>query len=79
MDQINEQLLKAIEMMIDQKLSELHYDKTLDGKIVSKTDKGYLVGVGGREIVAKCSRSYSNGDVVRVHVPQNNWNKAYID
>ena len=79
MDQINEQLLKAIEVMIDQKLSELHYDKTHDGKIVSKTEKGYLVGVSGREITAKCSRSLNNGDVVRVHVPQNNWNKAYID
>ena len=79
MEQINEQLLKAIEVMIDQKLSELHYDKTLDGKIVSKTEKGYLVGVGGREIAAKCSRSLNNGDVVRVHIPQNNWNNAYID
>lgn len=79
MDQMNEQLLKAIEVMIDQKLSELHYDRTVDGKIISKTDKGYLVGVGGREITAKCSRSLNNGDVVRVHVPQNNWNKAYID
>lgn len=79
MDQINEQLLKAIEVMIDQKLSELHYDKTLDGKIVYKTEKGYLVGVGGREIAAKCIRSLNNGDVVRVHIPQNDWNKAYID
>lgn len=79
MDQINEQLLKAIEVMIDQKLSELHYDRTVDGKIISKTDKGYLVGISGRKIAAKGSRSLNNGDVVRVHIPQNNWNKAYID
>ena len=78
-DSLNEYYLTAINTIIEQKLATLRFDRTFDGRIVSKVPNGYIVGIEGRERQVNATGNYSNGTTVRVHVPQNNWNKAYID
>ena len=79
MDNKVDKLLKGIDTIIEQKLATLRFDRTFDGRIVSKVPNGYIVGIEGRERQVNATGNYSNGTTVRVHVPQNNWNKAYID
>lgn len=81
MNSITDELYKAVEVLIDKKLAKLAFDRTVIGKIVEKTDNGYLVAFDGVKIQAKLykDREYYKGDTVLVHLPQNNINQAYIE
>lgn len=79
MDNIQEYILQSIDILLDKKIDNLHFDKTYDGMILESSDNGYYVGVAGKKINAETSSTYSAGDLVKVHIPLNNWNNAYID
>lgn len=78
---IADKILKAIEIIIDKKLGQLGFDRTVDGKIIEKTEKGYLVAIEGGKIEVKLNGGefYAKGDTVKVRIPQNNINQAYIE
>lgn len=78
--EITDKILKAIEIMIDNKLSQLRFDRTVDTRIIDKTEKGYTVMIDGVRITVKSygDSVYKKGDEVKVLLPQNNINQAYI-
>lgn len=80
MKSITDELYKAVELLIDKKLSELRFDRTVTGRIVKETDGGYIVAFEGIKVNAKLygNGEYHKGDSVLVHLPQNNINQAYI-
>lgn len=78
--EITDKILKAIEIMIDNKLSQLRFDRTVDARIIDKIEKGYTVMIDGVRITVKPygDSVYKKGDEVKVLLPQNNINQAYI-
>lgn len=78
--EITDKILKAIEIMIDNKLSQLRFDRTVDTRIIDKIEKGYTVMIDGIRITVKSygDSVYKKGDEVKVLLPQNNINQAYI-
>lgn len=78
--EITDKILKAIEIMIDNKLSQLRFDRTVDTRIIDKIEKGYTVMIDGVRITVKSYGDfvYKKGDEVKVLLPQNNINQAYI-
>lgn len=78
--EITDKILKAIEIMIDNKLSQLRFDRTVDTRIIDKIEKGYTVMIDGVRITVKSygDSVYKKGDEVKVLLPQNNINQAYI-
>ena len=80
MADIADKILKAIEIIIDKKLGQLGFDRTVDGKIIEKTEKGYLVAIEGGKINIKYNgcQAYSKENIVKICIPQNNIRQAYI-
>lgn len=78
--EITDKILKTIEIMIDNKLSQLRFDRTVDARIIDKIEKGYTVMIDGVRITVKSygDSVYKKGDEVKVLLPQNNINQAYI-
>lgn len=77
--EITDKILKAMEIMIDEKLGQLNFDRTVDAKIVEKTEKGYLVAMEGNKFEIRSNNgAFTKGDNVRICLPQNNINQAYI-
>lgn len=80
MGKIADEILKAIEILIDKKINALPFDRTIDGKIIRKTSTGYLVSIEGDDIdipVLGDGTFYQN-DIVKIHIPQNDIKNAYI-
>ena len=85
MNNISEQLLKAMDIVVEQKLSQLEYDKTIQAKIFSVTDVDtgeYKVRYNGNIFSAfanDASVSYKKNDDVYVTVPEGDFsNKKLI-
>ena len=80
-DTINKSILTAIDTLISQQLSSLSFNRTVAGKIIRKTEKGYLVGLEGTQVDVALNGDdiYKNGDTVNVEIPQNNLSNAYIN
>lgn len=80
MGKITDEILKAVEIIVDKKLKSLPFDRTAEGKIIRKTKTGYLVSVEGRnlDIPYPESGSFQENDTVKVHIPQNNRRNAYL-
>ena len=72
---LSKQIIKAIRKICN----TLPFDRTVEGKIVSKTSTGYVVSVEGSQINVKGNGLYDVNDIVRIHIPRNNTNKAYVD
>lgn len=77
---ISDEILKSIEIIVDKKLKGLRFDRTIDGKIIRKTNAGYLVGMEGTElnVTVNGTAEYEKNDSVKVVIPQNHINGAYI-
>ena len=84
MNRITEQLLQAISVVADQKISQLQYDKTIQAKIysVNDIDTGeYRVRYNGNIFLAyseDTSKTYSVDDEVYVVVPEGNFSNRKI-
>lgn len=83
MQKEQEALLKAIDIMIEQRLKNLNFNYYVDGVIKEKKENGtYGVLINGtiyNNIIAKNGFEYSVGDTVQVLIKNGNWNKKFID
>ena len=85
MNNISEQLLQAMDIVMEQKLTQLQYDKTIQAKIYSVVDIDtgeYKVRYNGNIFSAfsnDTSKTYKVNDAVYVSVPEGNFsNKKLI-
>lgn len=84
MNSISEQLLQAMEIVVDEKITKLEYDKTIKGKIYSivNLDTGeYKVRYNGNIFSAfanDLSKTYKVNDQVYVNVPEGNFSNRKI-
>lgn len=77
---ISDEILKTIEIIVDEKIKSLSFDRTVDGKIIKKTSTGYLVSVEGNQIDVSVlgNGEFNKNETVKVVIPQNNIKNAYI-
>ena len=82
MDKISEQILQTIDMLVEKKVRELKFDKTIIGYIVSieKEKNSYKVQYMDSIFVAYSynNMSYSPGDCVYVKIPMNDFSSTKI-
>ena len=85
MNNISEQLLQAMDIVMEQKLTQLQYDKTIQAKVYSVVDIDtgeYKVRYNGNIFLAfsnDTSKTYKVNDAVYVSVPEGNFsNKKLI-
>lgn len=80
MGKITDEILKAIDIIIDKKLETLPFNYSANGKIIKKTDKGYLVGFEGKKIDCPVlsGQEFNINDTVKVMIEQNDYKRAYI-
>ncbi len=80
MGKIANEIFEAIEIMVDKKVNSLSFANTIDGKIIKKTNIGYLVSVEGAniDIPVLGNGTFQPNDIVKIHIPQNNMKNAYI-
>ena len=80
MGQITDEILKAIDIIIDEKVKALSHDRSANGIIIKKTTKGYLVGFEGKKIDCPVinGQEFNINDTVKVVIEQNDYKKAYI-
>lgn len=81
---LKQELLNAIETIVNKKLKDLPFDQTYSTVVVKKTryseDKHtYTVKIGQNDYTITTKTNYSIGDKVRVRVPCNNWSNIYIE
>lgn len=76
MNSISEQVLQAVEIVVEDKVSKLKYDKTKQGKIYSIEDLNtgeYRVTLNGAHVIAYAedtSKTYKVGEAVYVKIPE---------
>ncbi len=79
-----QELLNAIETIVNKKLKNLSFDQTYSTVIIKKTrysvDKyTYTVKIGQNDYTITTKIICSVGDRVRVRIPLNNWSNIYIE
>ena len=74
-------ILDAMNNLVEPKLENLKYDKTYRAKIISNEGSGiYKVQINGKEYQAKyANSSLSVGEIVKVKAPLNNFSDIYIE
>lgn len=84
MNNVSEQLLKAMDIIVEQKLTQLQYDKTIQAKIYSVIDVDtgeYKVKYNGNIFSAfsnDTSKTYKTNDAVYVSVPEGDFSGKKI-
>lgn len=84
MNSISEQVLQAVEIVVDEKISKLEYDKTKQGKIYSieNINTGeYRVTLNGAHVLAYAedtSETYKVGEAVYVKIPEGDMSNKKI-
>ena len=81
---LKQELLNAIEIIINKKINDLSFDRTYASVIIKKTNHTsdkytYTVKIGQNDYTITTKALYSIGDNVRVRIPCNNWSNIYID
>ena len=81
---LKQELLNAIDTIVDKKINNLSFDKTYSTVIIKKTNYSvdkftYTVKIGQNDYTITTKINYSIGDKVRVRIPLNNWSNMYIE
>ena len=84
MNKTNDVILDAIELLIDKKMSNLSYNTTVYGQIISKSQTSnthykYNVKQANNTYIVTSPMDLNIGDTVRLIVPSGDYNKIYID
>lgn len=83
MDIYQENILKSIEIMIEEKTKQLKFDYTITGKVLSYDDttKVYTVLYDDSELLLKARDGLilSINDIVYIRVIQGNFSEKFID
>lgn len=76
----SDKVLEAIEIIVDEKLKQLGFDKTRRGKVVAPGENTCVVEIDGVNYTCKVKKglSVAKNDVVRVELPQNNDSDKYV-
>lgn len=73
-------ILQAMNNIVEPKISNLRYDKTYQGKIVRASSKDeYIVLINGAEYNLNSNEALSAGDLVKVKAPLNNFSNIYVE
>lgn len=81
---LKQELLNAIETIVNKKIKDLPFDKTFSTIIVGKANYSadkytYTVKIGQSDYTIRTNAIYAIGDNVRIRVPLNNWSNIYIE
>lgn len=79
--EIQDQILKSIDIMIKEKLKNLKFNYYIEGKIVSINSGVYTVKINGEDetLSARSGLTLSVGEVVLICVPNGNTSFKFID
>jgi hypothetical protein len=81
MSNIKQDILDAIEILIDKKLSKLKFDYTIDGVVTNvKPNATYEVSINQDLLDVKAinNQTYSIGDIVIIQVSKNDFSNKWI-
>lgn len=80
LSKISDEILKAIEIMVNSVAKKLEFDNTYIGIISSVNKDGYTVKYNGTDINIKTKETgiFKKGDTVKFCIPCGNTRKAYI-
>lgn len=81
---LKQELLNAVETIVNKKTGSLPFDKTYSTIIIKKTNFSaskytYTVKIGQNDYTITTETLYFVGDKVRVRIPLNNWSNIYIE
>lgn len=73
-------IIQAINNIVEPKVESLKYDKTFRGKIIEVIDVGkYKVQINGKDYTMTHNEKLAVGDIVKVKAPLNNFSDIYIE
>lgn len=79
MGKIKDEIIKAIDIIIDTKLDKLNFDRTYIGIVSEVLPDGYTIKYNGTEITIKETvQKYKKGDTIKFCMPCNNKKNAFI-
>lgn len=73
-------ILQAINNLVEPKMQTLKYDKTFRGKVIDELSNGeYQVQINGKIYSLKYDGKLDKNQIVKVKAPLNNFSDAYIE
>ena len=80
MDNTLESILKAIEIIVDAKISNMQYDYTVRGKVISINNSDCVVEINGEQYTAKIKDGIyiGVGDIVLIQILKNNFSDKIV-
>lgn len=77
---VSDDILQAIETIVDKKIEKMNLDLTYSGIISAVNSDGYIVEYNGTSVSVKTTATdlYKVGDMVKVCIPCGNKRRAYI-
>ncbi len=80
MNEFQREIYKTIDILVENKLKELGFDKTRRGKVILPGDNSCIVEIDGEEYTCKVKKGIrvAKNDVVQVEFPQNNSTDRYV-
>ncbi len=81
MNQLQEEIYKTVDIIVQNRLKDLKSDRTKKGKVISVDSKECIVQIDGEEYDCKIRRGLNikMDDIVFVKFPQNNDSFKYVD
>ena len=76
-----DQILRAIQVVVDAALRKAPFDRTVRGRIVEQISaKAYIVQINGTEVAVPSygTSTYSTNELVWVCYPENNYDNRFI-
>lgn len=81
MNKLQEELLKSIDMLIQERMNKLHYSYFLEGIVKTENiDNTYTVAINGEDFILKPvdNKTFIVGDIVDVCVRNNDFSRKFI-
>lgn len=81
MNRFQQEIYKTIDILVEQKITKLNFDRTQRGKVVAIEDNIGIVEINGDNYNCKINAGMNiqPDDIVYVKYPQNNDSDRYID
>lgn len=80
MNELQQEIYKTIDILTNEKLKQLGFDRTKRGKVILPGDDSCIVEIDGEEYTCKVKKGIrvARNDVVQVEFPQNNSTDKYV-
>lgn len=79
MNRFQQEIYKTIDILMEQKITKLNFDRTQRGKVISVGDDSCMVEINGDGYSCKFHTSVKINDIVYVKFPSNNAQDKYIE